>query len=50
MPIFLPKSDCSSSVSKTALEQVAIIPRKTRKERNMAAMVRPNKTTAVRLK
>ena len=50
MPIFFPNADCRSNVNKTALVQVASIPRNTRPERNIAAIVRPNKTTAVRLK
>src|SRR5207302_111210 len=50
MPIFLPQIDCSSKVNNTALAQVASIPRKTRTDRNIAAMVRPKRTTAVRLK
>jgi len=49
-PIFLPNNDCNNNVNKTALVQVTSIPTNTRAERNIAAMVRPNKTTAVRLK
>ena len=50
MPIVLPNIDCRSNVNKTALVQVASIPRKTRPDRNIAAMVSPNNTTAARLK
>ena len=50
MPIFLPHICCTSSVNNTALAHVASIPIKSRPERNIAAIVRPNKTTAVRLK
>jgi hypothetical protein len=49
IPIFCPSIDCNSSVNKTALAQVASIPRKTRTDRNIAAIVRPNKMIAVRL-
>ena len=50
MPIFLPNIDWRSNVNKTALVQVASIPRNTRADRNITAIVSPNKTTAVRLK
>jgi hypothetical protein len=50
MPIRWPRSDWRRRVNRTALEQVASIPRKMRRERNMTAIVRPNRNSAARLK
>src|ERR1043166_1992067 len=50
IPILWPRSDWMSKVNKTALEHVHSIPTNSRIDRNRAAIVRPNNTTAVRVK
>jgi len=42
-----PKSHCKRRVSRTALAQVASMPRKMRQERNMTAIVSPKIRTAI---